>query len=473
MNFRPYVKVIGDDQYQRIHDASVKVLAEVGVRFENAAALEIFKKHGARVEGKTVHIPADMVEKTLATAPDKFKWTARNDQNSLVLGEGYAVEPNVGCVYAQDLEHGRRPGTLQDYINFQKLHQSSQVTKLVGATPIAVTDVAENEKNLRMLYETIKNTDKAVIGNVGNTKEIAESFKMMEMAMGQEGILDNHVCLAVSVNPLSPLAYGEEQVETLIAYAKKKQAVMILPDIMAGITGPVTLFGTIITQNAEILAGIILTQLINPGNPVVACPCSSAANMKQATYISGTPEMMLIDVAGLQMFHDFYHLPTRIMTGMTDAKIVDVQAGYETMQNMLMGILSGANIIHECLGVLDAIMTISYEKFIIDEELLSRAFRLADGINVSDEAMALDVIKEVGNTGSYISHGHTFAHYKELWRPTVSDWDPYHEWLLNKEQDVVSRANRIWKERLASAPEMMIDRILDSDLKAYIKSIRP
>lgn len=470
MKFKPNVKVIDGDQYQRIHDASVKVLEETGVRFENDEALEIFKKHGAKVSGKTVYISSAMLDNALETAPGKFLWEARNKENSVVLGEGYAVEPNVGCVYAQDLDNGRRPGKLADYANFQKLCQSSTVARLVGATPIAITDVPDNEKNMSMMYETIKNTDKPIIGVVGNKKDISDSLVMLEMAMGKEGILNDHICVAVSVNPLSPLAYGDEQAETLIEYAKRKQAVMILPDIMAGITGPVTLFGTIIQQNAEILAGIVLTQLINPGNPVVACPCSSAANMKQATYISGTPEMMLIDVAGLQMFHDFYHLPTRIMTGMTDSKVVDVQAGYETMQNMIMGILSGANIIHECLGVLDAIMTISYEKFIIDEELLRRAFRLAEGINVSDEAMALDVIKEVGNAGSFISHSHTFEHYKELWRPTVSDWDPYHEWVNNKEQDVVVRANRIWKERLAGAPEMMIDKELNNNLIAFMKT---
>jgi len=473
MNFRPYVKVIGEDQYQRIHDASVKILSETGFRFECEEALEIFKQNGAKINGKTVHIPPEMVERTLKTVPSKFKWQARNEENSIVLGEGYAVEPNVGCVFIQDLDNGRRPGKLVDYANIQKLHQSSAVTKIVGANPIQTCDVTADDQHLYMIYETIKNSDKPVIGLCVNKQHVLESFKIMELAMGKEKFLNDNVCIAVSVNPLSPLAFGETTTESLIEYARKRQAVMILPDIMAGITGPVSLFGTIVAQNAEILAGIVLTQLVSPGAPVVAGPCSSTCNMKRASYISGTPDMMLIDVAGLQMFNDFYHIPTRIMTGMTDSKAVDIQAGYETMQNMVMGILSGAHIIHECLGVLDAIMTVSLEKFIIDEEMLSRVFRIAEGIDVSDEAMSLDIIKDVGNHGSYITHENTFDHFKKLWTPTVSDWDPYHVWAGKGSPDILVKANKMWKERLANAPETMIDKELDKTLKDYIKSIRP
>jgi trimethylamine--corrinoid protein Co-methyltransferase len=473
MNFKPYVKVIGEDQYQRIHDASLKILSEVGFRFECEEALEIFKQHGARVEGKNVYMPSTMVEKALRTVPSKFKWLARNEQNSIVLGEGYDVEPNVGCVYIQDLDNGRRAGKLEDYANVQKLHQSSTITTIVGANPIATCDIPADDQHLYMIYETVKNTDKPLIGLCVKKQHVLESFKMIELAMGKENILDDNVCIAVSVNPLSPLAYSVNTTESIIEYARKRQVVMILPDIMAGITGPVSLFGTIVAQNAEILAGIVLTQLVSPGAPVVAGPCSSTCNMKYANYISGTPDMMLIDVAGLQMFHEFYHIPTRIMTGMTDSKAVDIQAGYETMENMVMGILSGAHIIHECLGVLDAIMTLSLEKFIIDEEMLSRVFKIAEGIDVSDEAMSMDIIKEIGTSGSYITHQNTFDHFTELWRPTVSDWDPYAEWEGKGSPDILVKANKMWKERLANAPEMLIDKELDKALKAYIKSVRP
>lgn len=470
MRFLPTMRVIDEKDYQRIHDASLKILSETGVRFDSPDAIEIFKKNGVKVENKKVFIPPQMVEDAIEKAPSKFKWTARNDDQSVMLGDGYVVEPNVGCVFAQSIDKGRWPGTREDYANIQKLHQSSHLPTVVGATPIQISDAGVNEKHLYMLYETIKNTDKPVIGICETKAHVLENLKMMEIAMGEKRFAEN-TCIAVSVNPLSPLAYGTETSDSMIEYAKKGQAVMSLPCIMAGVSGPISLFGTIVLQNTEILAALVLTQLINPGNAFVMCPCSSTAYMKRGNYVTGAPEMMLIDVAGLQMCHEYYHLPSRLMTGMTDSKVVDVQAGYETMQNLVMGILARPNILHECHGVLESIMTVSYEKFIIDEELISRVLRVADGIDTSEEAMSLDLIMEIGSEGSYFTHDETFKRYKELWEPSVSDWHAYSEWK-EIDEDILVRANKKWKKRLADAPEMMIDKELDRELLSYIKSIR-
>jgi len=470
MNYLPTMKVIAEKDYQRIHDASLKILSEAGVRFDSDDALEYFKNNGARVEGKKVFINPDMVQKALDAVPGKFKWTARNDANSVMLGEGYVVEPNVGCVFAQSIDGGRWPGTRNDYANIQKLHQSSKLPTVVGATPIQLSDVSGSDKHLYMLYETIKHTDKPVIGICESKQFVQENLKMMEIAMGED-VFTSNTCIAVSVNPLSPLAYGTETADSMVQYAKKGQAVMSLPCIMAGVTGPISLFGTIVLQNTEILAALVLTQIINPGNPFVMCPCSSTAYMKRGNYVTGAPEMMLIDIAGLQMCHEFYHLPSRLMTGMTDSKEVDVQAGYETMQNLVMGILARPNILHECHGVLESIMTVSYEKFIIDEELISRVLRIADGIDVSDEAMSLDLIMEIGSEGSYFTHEETFKRYKELWEPTVSDWHSYTEWK-EADENILVKANKMWKKRLEDAPDKMIDDSLDNDLLQYIKTIR-
>ena len=470
MRFLPTMRVISENDYQRIHDASLNILSETGVKFDSEDALQHFKKHGARVENKKVFITSQMVEEALKTAPSKFKWRARNDENSVTLGEGYVVEPNVGCVYAQSIDGGRWPGTREDYANIQKLHQSSTLPTVVGATPIQISDAGGSEKHLYMLYETLKHTDKPVIGICESKKYVQENLKMMEIAVGED-VFANNTCMTVSVNPLSPLAYGAETADSMVQYAEKGQGVMSLPCIMAGVSGPISLFGTIVLQNTEILAALVLTQIINPGNPFVMCPCSSTAYMKRGNYVTGAPEMMLIDIAGLQMCHEYYHLPSRLMTGMCDSKAVDVQAGYETMQNLVLGILARPNILHECHGVLESIMTVSYEKFIIDEELISRVLRVAEGIDTSDQAMSLDLIKEIGSEGSYFTHDETFKRYKELWEPTVSDWHSYTEWK-EADEDILTRANRMWKKRLADAPEMMIDESLDKDLKAYIQSIR-
>ena len=238
---------------------------------------------------------------------------------------------------------------------------------------------------------------------------------------------------------------------------------------MAGATAPMSLFGSIVQQNAEAIAGITLVQLINPSSPAVYCPASTMADMRTAMCLYAPPEQFLINSTGLQMAIDFYKVPTRIMAGMTESKEVDVQAGYETMQNMLMGMLAGGHMLEQVFGVLDSIMTISYEKFIIDEELLSRVIRICEGVDTSDRAISLDVMQEVGPGGTFLTHEDTFLNFRNQWLPSVSCRDSYDNWDKNGRESVMTRANRKYKEILAERPEMMISPGLDKDLRAFLK----
>ncbi len=464
----PRVKIVKSTDLPRIHDASIKILEQCGIIFEHETALEIFKRHGARVDGKTVFIPGPMAETAMEQAPTTFRHVARNDAQSVTIGDGFAPHPNVGCVFCEDMDNGKRRGLLEDYANFQKLSQASDIVKLTGATPVAPDDVEDTERALYMLYETIKHTDKPLIGSCTVAKKAKESLDMAEMVFGEK-FLEDHYCVGVSTNPLSPLKYATETLDTIIAYARRHQPVYILPCALAGITAPMSLFGSIVQQNAEVLAGNALVQLINPGGPMVYCPASTVAGMRTAICIYAPPEQFLINSTCLQMAIDFYKVPTRIMAGMTDAKEVDIQAGYDTMQNMMMGMMSGGHMIEQVFGVLDAILTISYEKFIIDEEMMSRVIRICEGVDTSDGELSLDVIKEVGPGGSYLPHEDTFARFRSQWLPTVSCWQSYDNWESKGKESIMTRANRRYKEILASRPDMMISRDLDRDLKAYLQ----
>ncbi len=467
----PRMKIVGEADLPRIHEASIDLLENTGVIFEHEQALELFKRHGAKVEGKTVFISRAMAENAMDQAPTVYRHVARNDDQSVTIGDGIAPHPNVGCVFVEDLDRGKRRGVLEDFANFQKLSQASPIVKLTGATPVAPDDVEASERALYMLYETIKHTDKPLIGSCTIAKKARESLNMVEMVFG-EGYLDDHYCVGVSTNPLSPLKYATETLDTVIAYAKKRQPVYLLPCALAGITAPMSLFGSIVQQNTEVLAGTTLVQLINPGSPAVYCPASTVADMRTAICIYAPPEQFLINSTCLQMAIDFYRVPTRIMAGMTDSKEVDIQAGYETMQNMLMGLSAGGHMIEQVFGVLDAIMTISYEKFIIDEEMMSRVIRICEGVDTSDREMSLEVMKEVGPGGSYLSHGDTFKRFRNQWLPSVSCWSSYDKWESTGKESILVRANQKYKERLASRPEMMISKSLDKDLKAYMNKVR-
>ncbi len=465
----PRTKVVGNAVLPRIHEATVKLLEETGILFEHPEVLEIFKQHGAKVEGKIVYIPRKMAEEAMRQAPTTYLHEARNPEQSVVIGDGIAPHPNVGCVFCEDMDNGKRRGVLEDYANFQKLSQASDLCKLTGATPVAPDDVEASERALYMLYESIKHTDKPLIGSCTAAKKAKESLDMVEMVFG-EGYLDDHHCLGVSTNPLSPLKYATETLETILEYARRRQPVYIMPSAMAGVSAPIDIFGSIIQQNTEIVAGITLVQLINFGSPVVYGPASTMADMRTALCVYSPPEQFLINAACLQMAIDFYQVPTRIMAGMTDSKAVDVQAGYETMQNMLMGLMTGGHMVEQVFGVLDAIMTISYEKFIIDQEMLSRAIRICEGVDTSDAAMSLDVIQEVGPGGSYLTHTDTFTKFKDPWRPTVSFWESYDSWEKKEKETILTRANKKYKEILSSRPEMMISPDLDRDFHRFLEN---
>ena len=469
MAFNPF-KSITQNDCQRVHDASLKILRETGVVFHSAEALEIFKKHGARVESETVFIEENMLNDALATAPEKFTWRARNEKNSRICGEDLLIQPNVGPVYIQDLDEGRRMGTLKDYINIMKICQASDVIDLNGSLPVDPSDISSDTKHLEIMLQILKNTDKPIIGSCTTKEQAATMLDMVEIAMdGGPDFLQNNACIGVLVNPLSPLAYAPDTLETMIEYAKRKQIILLAPCIMAGISGPISLLGTAVLQNVEILAGLVLMQLVNPGTPVVYATASTTGYMKYASFAAGSPEAMMINMPNMQMGLDFYHLPTRTMCGVNQSKALDCQAGYETMMSLMMGLMSGAHIFVQCLGVLDAIMATSYEKIIIDEELVRRVKRIRRGIDTSDAALSTELIQEVGHNGSYLSHPSTFEGFRSLWTPTVSDWTSYQDWTAAGSEDVTIKANRKYKEILLAAPDTLLDAAVEKELRSLIK----
>lgn len=469
----PRLKVLVDEELDRIHDASVHLLENTGVLFECEEALTVLKKNDVRVEGRKAFIPGKLAEAAVENAPATFNWTARNNAHSIVCGEGIAPTPSIGPVFCQDLDRGRREGTIEDFVNFQKLSQASPVIRITGATPVAPQDVFPiSDRSLHMLYRTIKHTDKPLQGSCDSGVKADQQLDMVEISMGRKGFLDTHYCIGVSLNPLSPLAYGTEVLETLLAFAKRRQPVFLLPCIMAGVTGPVSLWGTIVQQNAEILAGAALTYLVNPETPIVYCPASTTADMRYANAAFAAPEQFLINTPGLQLAIDRYRLPTRIMAGMTASKTEDIQAGAETMMNMLIGLLSGGHIVLQSFGVLDSIMTTSYEKFVIDEELFSSALRFCRGVDTTDSDAALQAIQDVGSKDSFLMHPTTMRQYKNHWRPinNLASWENYETWKKKGREDILVRANRKWKDILANSPDSMIDAELDKMLQDYLRN---
>lgn len=468
------LRVFDRNDLHRVHDNTVHLLETVGVKFESEEALEIFKAHGAKVDGRVVFITEAMLEVALESAPKSFRWHARDPERTVRIGRRQPrtqVAMNNGPIYIEDLDGGRRLGTYADLLKLYRLGQSSEICTVVGQIPVAPSDLPPEGRHLKIMQALIQSTDKPLFGFVGTTGECDQMLEMVRMAHGGDtDLFEKQALIGVSVNPLSPLVYDSSPCDTLIAFARRRQPVLVLTCAMSGVTAPVRPLGTVVQQNVEILAGLVLTQLINPGTPFIYSPASAVPNMRLGSYICGSPESNLINIAGIQLADELYDLPCRAMAGLTDAKLVGFQAGCETMQNFFMLLASGVHLVNECLGILDSIMTVSYEKFILDEEMLSRLLTVEKGMNISDEALCLDIIKEVAHGGSFLTHASTFKHCREAWQPTVSHWGSYEQWQRENCQDAAQRANILFKERIAAVPESLLTPELERDLNQYVKA---
>jgi len=456
---------------ERLHDATLEILKETGVVFKSEEARAVFKEHGAKVDGEVVHISKQMLQHAIDSAPKGFNWIARDRTKSVYVGNGQAttrISPNNGPIFVQDLDGGRRPGGMEDLVRLYKLCQASLVCDVVGGVPVLPCEVPDNARHLMVFHELLRHTDKPLIGFMAPRNTVMDMFEMLEISMGKPGRLPEDPLIGVSINPLSPLRFDRESCETLLTYARFRQPVFVLSCAQAGVSSPSSLLGTAVMQNAEILSGLVLTQLVNPGTPFMYSPASAVPNMATAGYVTGSPESNMINIMDIQVAREIYNLPCRSMGGLTDAKEVDCQAGYETMQNLMMLAMAGVHLVNECLGVLDSIMTTSYEKFVIDEEIISRVLRIQKGVDVCDTAFSLDVIKEIGQTGSYLMHQATFESCRKSWRPTVSSWSSFADWEKKGKEDILRRANRKWKEILEKSPEKIIDRTVDKEIEDYV-----
>jgi trimethylamine--corrinoid protein Co-methyltransferase len=351
-------------------------------------------------------------------------------------------------------------------------YQAEDVFDLVGMIPCEPGDVSQDRKHFDLMLEILRHTDKPVNGFMITGKQAKAQLDMMEIAMGGKGSLDQHHCIAVSIGATSPLTYTWDSVETLLQFVRRNQMVHLLCAPLAGVSSPIGLMDTVVLQNAELLAGIVLTQIIQPGAPVVYGPSATAADMKTGDYFCGTPEGMLINMANIHLATRFYHIPARAMTGITDAKTVDYQAGFETMQNLMMGMLAGAHLLNEAVGILDNILTVSYEKTIIDGELIGRVKRIMQGLDGADREISIETIQETGHGGNFLTHESTLNRFRDRWRAQHSFCGSYSDWEKEGARDIVQRANQEYKKILATAPDSMIDPALEEELEAYIESER-
>ena len=465
-------ELLTNEQVEQIHETSIQILTQIGVEFGYPPALEMLRKGGAKVEGQRVFFSERLIEEQINKAPRKFRLYARDPAKDVIIGGDNTVfTPGYGAPFVTELNSGRREGTLNDFENFVKLTGASTNQDICSGTVIEANDVPHEIRHAQMLYTAMKYSDKCFMGSTMGAQGAKDSIRMASILFGSEAQLAEKPRFISILCSLTPLKYDVRMLGALMAYARAGQPQLISSLSIAGATGPVTLAGNLALQNAEILAGIVLAQLVREGTPVIFAGASSNAEMRSGALSIGSPEMAMNTAATAQMAR-YYNLPSRSGGAVCDAKIPDAQAAYESMMSLLMAQVSGINFVLHTAGILDTYNCMSYEKFIIDDEMCGMVKRIKKGFNVDDDTLGLDAIKEVGPGGHFLDKNHTFEHFRgELYQPTLSNRDDFADWYAKGSPQSIEAANKKYKEILDSyeVPELSAD--VDKDLLKFIENI--
>jgi trimethylamine--corrinoid protein Co-methyltransferase len=470
VNALPRYEILDDAGVQRIHDQSMVILSKLGIDFYDADARAILGANGARVVGDTVFFDENVLMEWIRHSPPTFTQRARNPANEVPLGSNNTIfAPVYGPPFVVDADRGRREATLTDFHNFVKLTYMSPWLHHSGGTVVEPTDEPVVTRHLDMLYAHIRYSDKAFMGSVTDPANAADSVRIAEIVFGAEAIRKTTGLLSL-INVSSPRRYDERMLGDMLVYARARQALIVTPFLMAGAMSPVSVAGTLALQNAEALAGIALIQMINPGTPVIYGSFMTTVDLQSGAPVFGSPESQHALIAGAQLAR-WYNLPFRSGGTFTSSKIADAQAGYESVQVMLPTLLAQVNFVLHAAGWLENGLAAGYEKFVIDDELLGMYHTLAAGIDLSDEAFALDALAEVPPGGHFLGAQHTMRHFRTaFYRADLFDYNSAEQWQINGAHDTNQRANARWKKMLAEYEPPAIDPALDDELLSFIRS---
>jgi len=467
-------KLLSDKDVKKIHNASLRTLEKTGIEVNTKRGLRIFKEKGAKVDfdKKRVKIPRSMVEDALNKAPSKVILCGREEKHDLILEDKRVYMGTGGtALNVLDLETGeKRPSTLEDVGKIARLVDALENVHFY-LLPVYPNDLPKEKVDVNRFYAGLNNTTKHIMGGPYTKEGTLEVIKIAEEIAGGEKALRERPIISFITCIMSPLKIDNTYGEILINVAQKGIPVAIPTEPQCGTTTPVTLAANLVLYGAETLAGVTLSQLVNPGASVLCGYVGTIADVRTMGYASGAVEMGLLN-AGSAQLAQYWHLPFYATGGMSDSKIPDIQSGYERALNLLPVALAGANYIHDAAGLLEFALTVGYEQYVIDNEIIGMVMRALKGIEVSEDTLALDIIDKVGPGGNFLAEEHTVSHMRsEFFFPKVSDRSKREKWLLEGGKDARERAKEMAKDILAKHKPLPIPSDIDKIIKNSVKGL--
>lgn len=449
----PFVplRVFSDDEVEHLHRSALAVLEQDGIRVLSPEGRRRFAGGGASVDAATeiVRIDRGLVERSLASAPAHVELTAlRPDRNVAIGGRQVAVAPVAGPPNATDLVRGRRPGTLQDFADFVRLSQAFEVIHVL-APCVEPQDVPDEFRHLEMAHAQLTLSDKFPFVYSRGTPQVMDCFRMLQIAHGiDESQFTERVYTWTNVNTNSPRQLDVPMAQGIIDFAAANQLTVVTPFTLAGAMAPITLPGALVLAHAEALAGITLAQIVRAGAPVVYGGFTSNVDMRSGSPAFGTPEYVKACFGAGQLARRA-GLPWR-SSNVTGSNLADEQATYESAMSLWGALLGGCNLLIHGAGWLEGGLAASFEKFVLDVEMLQAMAETFQPIAVSDAEIGLDAIAEVPPGGHFMAVPHTLERYRSaFYAPLVSDWRNIGQWQEDGAKSAARRACEIWQRTLA------------------------
>jgi trimethylamine--corrinoid protein Co-methyltransferase len=467
----PPTALLSADEIESIHLASLRVLSELGMDFLDADAREVLRAAGADVEpdSQRVRFDPDLVTERIRTAPSTFTLHAWNPVHDLRMGGDWMAFGTVGSPpNVSDLDRGRRIGSRADYQDLLRLGQSLDSVHFLAGYPVEPVDIHPGVRHLHATFDALTLMDKAIhCYSLGRQRNI-DVLEMVRIARGiEDATLDTEPSVFTVVNSSSPLRLDAPMLQGIMAFAERNQVVCITPFTLAGAMAPVTLAGALAEQNAEALAAMVLTQVVRPGSPVIYGGFTSNVDMQSGAPAFGTPEYMRTAMIGGQLARR-YGVPYR-SSNVNAANALDAQAAYESVFSLWGAVMGGVNLLMHGAGWMEGGLHASYEKMILDAELLGMVEAFLEPVVVDEATLAFEAMVDVGPGGHFFGTEHTQSRYRTaVHKPMLSDWRNFETWEEAGSPEVPAKANRIWKELLAAYEPPPMDVAVREELEAFV-----
>lgn len=469
----PYkpMEIFSEDEIESIHQASLTVLRNTGMDIQSPRAVEILRSAGADVDpdGQRVRFDSDFIMEKISTTPSEFTLHGRHAERHVNVGGRSVVYSIVASTpNVSDLDRGRIPGNFEDYCNLIRLGEHLNTVHAHGGYPVEPCDVDVSIRHLKAVSAMARLSTKPLHGYALGSERMLDAIEIVRISRGiDEATLLKEPSLTTVVNSNSPLVYDKALLEGAIEMALRNQPVIYTPFTLAGAMAPITIAGALVQQNAEALAGLAFHQCVRPGAPAIYGSFTSNVDMKSGAPAFGTPEYTQATIASGQLARK-YKVPLRASNA-NASNAPDEQATYESQMSLWACLLGQVNWVKHGLGWIEGGLCASYEKLILDAEMIQMMMAFMQPAKINESTLAVETIAEVGPANHFFGAAQTMENYESaFYSPLLSDWRNFESWQDAGSETATQRANKIWKQMLKDYEEPKLDEGINDALSAFV-----